>query len=67
MPIDTSGWERKATEISERIQQQNTPFKTILDPHYEAPASTVFQDYAGRVIRQSGLGTTWQLKLSATR
>ena len=46
MPIDTSGWERKATEISERIQQQNTPFKTILDPHYEAPASTVFQHYA---------------------
>ena len=46
MPIDTSGWERKATEISERIQRQHTPFKTILDPQYDAPASMVLQHYA---------------------
>jgi hypothetical protein len=46
MPIDTSGWERKAIEISERIQQQHTPFKTILDPQVDAPASMVLQHYA---------------------
>jgi len=46
MPIDTSTWGQKASEISERIQQQHTPFKTILDPQYDAPASTILQHYA---------------------
>jgi len=43
---DTTTWEQKAVEISENIQQQHTPFRTILDPHYENPGSTVLRSYA---------------------
>src|SRR5262245_66445750 len=46
MPIDTSTWEQKADEISKSIQRQHSPFKTILDPQYDAPASTALQHYA---------------------
>lgn len=43
---DTSTWELKAREISDKIQKQHTPFKTILDPHYSSPTSGVLQNYA---------------------
>jgi len=43
---DTTDWERKASEISERIQERHTPFKTILDPQNESPTSTVLRRYA---------------------
>ena len=43
---DTTTWEQKAVEISDNIQKQHTPFKTILDPQYEGPASTVLKQYA---------------------
>lgn len=44
--LDTSTWELKAREISDNIQKQHTPFKTILDPHDASPTSGVLQNYA---------------------
>jgi hypothetical protein len=43
---DISTWEQKAREISDNIQKQHAPFKTILDPHHESPTSIVLQSYA---------------------
>ena len=43
---DTTTWEQKAEEISDRIQKQHTPFKTILDPQFESPSSAAIQNYA---------------------